>query len=57
MTLPHGPLVHTPLDMNASTKLEKHKAMVEYIDFLTGKLVNHLDENLLASEQLSFYFR
>ena len=37
MTLPHGPLVHTPLDMNASTKLEKHKAMVEYIDFLTGK--------------------
>ena len=55
MTLPHGPLVHTPLDMNASTKLEKHKAMVEYIDFLTGKLVNHLDENLLSERTIIIF--
>ena len=52
MTLPHGPLVHTPLDMKAKTKLEKHKAMVHYIDFLIGKLVNHLDENQLTERTL-----
>ena len=43
MALPHGPLVHTPLEMEAKSKLEKHKAMVRYTDHLLGKLVAHLD--------------
>ena len=55
MTLPHGPLVHTPHNINASTKLEKHKAMVEYIDFLTGKLINHLDQNFLSERTIIIF--
>ncbi len=43
MALPHTPFVHTPLDMNAKSNLEKHKAMVRYTDHLLGKLVAHLD--------------
>lgn len=44
MALPHGPLVHTPLSPNASSKLEKHVAMVEYTDHLLGKLVGKLEK-------------
>ena len=44
MVLPHTPFVHTPLDPEASSKLEKHIAMVKYIDFLTGKLIKQLDD-------------
>ena len=40
MALPHSPLTTTPLEPKAS---QKHKAMVRYIDHLTGKLVKHLD--------------
>ena len=43
MALPHGPFVHTPLEMDAKSKLDKHKAMVRYIDHLLGKLVAHID--------------
>ena len=55
MTLPHGPLVHTPHNINASTKLEKHKAMVEYIDFLIGKLIDHLDQNFLSERTIIIF--
>ncbi|NWK54192.1 sulfatase-like hydrolase/transferase [Verrucomicrobiaceae bacterium N1E253] len=44
MALTHGPLVHTPLAPDAKSKLEKHVAMVEYTDFLLGKIVKKLDE-------------
>ncbi|WDE97662.1 sulfatase-like hydrolase/transferase [Lentisphaera profundi] len=44
LALPHGPHVHTPLEPNVSDKLDKHKAMVHYIDLLTGKLIDHLDK-------------
>ena len=44
MALTHGPLVHTPSEPAASTRLEKHKAMVRYTDMLVGKLVDALDE-------------
>ncbi|EDM25916.1 arylsulphatase A [Lentisphaera araneosa HTCC2155] len=44
MALPHGPLVHTPLEPNVKDKYAKHKAMVHYIDLLTGKLVDHLND-------------
>jgi len=44
MALTHGPLVHTPLAMEAKSKLEKHKAMVEYTDFLLGKIMKLLED-------------
>jgi arylsulfatase A-like enzyme len=43
MALPHGPLVHTPHEPNVTDKMDKHRAMVRYIDHLTGKLVDHLE--------------
>ena len=43
MALVHTPFVTTPHEPNAKTKLEKHKAMVRYTDFLLGKLVAELD--------------
>ncbi len=44
MTLPHTPFVVTPDEPNASSKLDRHKAMVRYIDKLIGKLVKALEE-------------
>jgi arylsulfatase A-like enzyme len=44
MTLPHTPFVVTPDEPKASSKLDRHKAMVRYIDKLIGKLVNALEE-------------
>lgn len=43
MVLPHTPFVNTP-DEEASDKLGKHKAMVRYIDKLTGQIVEALEE-------------
>ena len=44
MALTHGPLVHTPAEPKASTKIEKHTAMVRYTDHLVGRLIAALDE-------------
>jgi len=44
MCLPHTPFVTTPDEPEASTDLERHKAMVRYVDTLTGRLVGALDE-------------
>ena len=44
MALPHGPLVVTPDEPKASSKMDRHKAMVRYIDKLIGKLVKALEE-------------
>ncbi len=44
MALTHGPLVHTPHDMDAQSKMDKHKAMVWYADHLLGTIVSRLDE-------------
>jgi arylsulfatase A-like enzyme len=44
LALPHGPLVHTPLEPNVTDKYAKHKAMVHYIDLLTGKLIDQLEK-------------
>lgn len=44
MALTHGPFVHTPSHPKASSKLEKHKAMVHYTDHLVGKLVATLED-------------
>ena len=44
MALPHGPLVHTPSDLAAESKIEKHIAMVRHVDAQVGKLVAKLKE-------------
>ena len=44
MALTHTPLVKTPDDPDASTPVERHKAMVRYTDKLVGRLVKTLDE-------------
>lgn len=44
MALTHGPLVHTPDEPKASTKLENQQAMVRYTDKLVGRLVKTYDE-------------
>lgn len=43
MVLTHTPLVTTPKLPKAETALEKHKAMVKYMDHCVGRLVNALD--------------
>lgn len=52
MVLPHTPFTTTPLDPDAETNLEKHKAMVRYIDVLLGRLVDGLNKMGLREETL-----
>lgn len=55
MTLTHTPFVHTPLDMNAKTRFEKHKAMIKYTDFIIGKIIKTLEnENLYDNTYIFF---
>lgn len=44
LALTHGPLVTTPHEPFAESKLERHKAMVRYTDYLVGKLVKAVDD-------------
>ncbi len=44
MVLTHTPFVTTPDELNASTDLEKHKAMVRYTDKILGKFMSKLEE-------------
>ena len=44
MPLPHPPLVATPDEPNATSRLDKHKALVRYGDKCVGQLVKALDE-------------
>ena len=44
MALTHTPLIPTPHEPDAESMLERHSAMVRYMDFLVGRLVDTLDE-------------
>jgi arylsulfatase A-like enzyme len=44
MALVHRPWVATPDEPNAKSRLEKHKAMVRYVDKMVGKLMKSLDD-------------
>ena len=44
MPLLHAPFVATPDEPNATGRLEKHKAMVRYVDKMVGQLVAELDK-------------
>ncbi len=43
MVLPHAPFVPTPDEPDAKGPLDRHKAMVRYMDKLVGRLVDTLD--------------
>jgi len=43
MNLPHGPLTTTPLKLKVQSKMGKHKAMVEYADYILAKIINRLE--------------
>lgn len=44
MLLTHGPLTTTPHKPNVRGKTETHTAMVEYMDYLVGQVVDKLDD-------------
>lgn len=50
--LTHDPFTTTPLDLKAETPLEKHKAMVNYMDFIVGKMVKALEDEGLRKNTL-----
>ncbi|GAA6204573.1 sulfatase-like hydrolase/transferase [Thalassotalea sp. SU-HH00458] len=43
MNLPHSPYVTTPHSTKVESKMDKHKAMVEYADLILAKMVNRLE--------------
>lgn len=43
MVLTHVPFVHTPAEPGASTRFEKHRAMVRYTDLIIGKILSGLE--------------
>lgn len=51
MILTHGPLTHTPAQPSAKGP-DRFRAMVEYMDQLTGRLVAKLDERGLRGQTL-----
>lgn len=55
MALTHGPLVATPDEPQATTKLEKHHAMVRYTDKLVGRLVDKLDQLGIRDNTVIFF--
>ncbi len=55
MTLTHTPLIPTPLDPDAETKEDRHKAMVRYTDHLVGRLLDTLDDLDLSHETLVIF--
>lgn len=44
MALPHSPFVTTPDEPDAKSNLDKHKAMVRYMDKQVGRLVAAIDD-------------
>jgi arylsulfatase A-like enzyme len=55
MVLPHIPLVGTPDDREAETRLDRHKAMVRYVDKLVGRLVDALEELDIADRTIVIF--
>lgn len=51
MILTHGPLTTTPHKPDAP-KEKQHEAMVEYMDFLVGRLIHKLDEKQLRDNTI-----
>ena len=52
MILTHGPLTTTPHKPDVSGRIAMHTAMVEYMDYLVGKVVSTLDETKLRENTI-----
>lgn len=55
MVLTHSPFVHTPHEPNVKTKYEKHKAMVNYTDFIIGEIMETLKKSKLINNTFVFF--
>ena len=55
MVLTHGPFTTTPAEPEAEGDLEKHKAMVRYMDDIVGRLVAALDALNLREETIVIF--
>lgn len=55
MALTHTPLISTPLDPDAETEDQRHRAMVRYTDHLIGRLLDVIDELDLAHRTLVIF--
>jgi arylsulfatase A-like enzyme len=55
MVLTHTPFTTTPLEPEADTNLDKHKAMVRYSDHLLGRLMEALKEMGIEEETLVIF--
>ena len=55
MALTHTPLVATPDEPTVVDPIDKHKAMVRYVDKLVGQLVTTLDELNLRERTIIFF--
>ena len=55
MVLTHGPLVATPHEPFAETRMERHKAMVRYTDYLVGQVVRALDDAGIRDNSLVIF--
>jgi arylsulfatase A-like enzyme len=55
MVLTHGPLVTTPAEPKAATGLDKHKAMVRYVDRVVGRLVEATERLKIAEDTILIF--
>ncbi len=55
MALTHGPFTTTPTEPDVQGKLPQHKAMVNYVDLLVGRLVKTLEQLQLRERTIVFF--
>lgn len=55
MVLTHGPWVATPDQPNVTSRLDKHIAMVRYMDKIVGRIVQAVDDNNLREQTIIIF--
>lgn len=55
MPLLHAPFVATPDEPNAKSRLDRHKAMVRYVDKMVGQVVSELDKLGIRERTIIFF--
>jgi arylsulfatase A len=55
MLLPHDPFVSTPAKRGPGTPAENYAAMIEYMDYLTGAVIDRLDQLDLRNRTLVIF--
>ena len=51
----HRPFVATPDEPNAKDRIDRHKAMVRYVDKIVGQLVDELDKLRIRKKTIIFF--